>query len=117
MNDTQLPQTPLGDIIASRQYFRPESAGGEFLAEASIGRPVTSPTSELEFVCPFRIQIKDQELIRLARGVDELHALLMALAYVEGALSVLRDNLGGQICYVGGEVGELGIELPNIKDK
>ena len=59
--------------------------------------------------------IKEQELIRIARGIDELHALLMALAYVEGAMDVLKTNLQGQICYNGGEIGEIGIALPNIK--
>ena len=116
MNDAPDSTTPLGDIFARRTYFRPENAGGGYLAEVTLGRPVPSPTSELEFVCPFRIQIGEQELIRLARGIDEMHALLMAIAYIEGALSVLRDTLQGQICYPGGEVGELGLELPNIKN-
>lgn len=106
--------TPLGEIVAARKYFRP-GAEGEFLAEVALGRPVSSPTSPEEFVCPFRIVIKEQELIRIARGIDELHALLMALAYVEGAMDVLKQNLQGQICYNGGEIGEIGIALPNIR--
>jgi hypothetical protein len=106
--------TPLGAIIATRRYFRPASEGGEYIAEVALGRPVPSPTSELEFVCPFRITIKDQELIRIARGIDEVHALLMALAYVDGAMQVLRESLKGAICYPGGAVGELGLQIPDI---
>jgi Domain of unknown function (DUF6968) len=107
--------TPLGAIVASRRYFRPPTEGGEYIAEVAIGRPVPSPTSELEFVCPFRITIKDQELIRIARGIDELHALLMAFAYVDGAMQVLRESLNGAICYPGGAVGELGLQIPDIQ--
>jgi hypothetical protein len=115
MSEEQQNQaTPLGDIIASRRYFRPEADGGEYIAEVSIGRPVPSPTAQDEFVCPFRIVIKDQELIRIARGIDDMHALLMAVAYVEGALNVLKKSLGGSICYVGGEVGELGLAVPDL---
>ncbi len=106
--------TPLGDVIATRRYFRPEEDGGEYIAEVAIGRPVPSPTAQDEFVCPFRIVIKDQELIRIARGIDDLHALLMAIAYVEGALNVLKKSLGGSICYVGGEKGELGLTVPDL---
>lgn len=115
MTEETRDATPLGEIFATRRYFRPPEDGGEYIAEVAIGRPVVSPVSSEEFICPFRIQIKDQELIRLARGVDEMHALLMALAYVEGAMEVLRDNLQGQICYLGGQLGELGLQLPNIK--
>jgi hypothetical protein len=107
--------TPLGAIVASRRYFRPASEGGEYIADVSIGRPVPSPTSELEYVCPFRIAIKDQEIIRIARGIDEMHALLMALAYVDGAMQVLRDSLKGAICYAGGAVGDLGLQIPDIQ--
>lgn len=106
--------TPLGDIVATRRYFRPASEGGEYIAEVAIGRPVISPTSPDEFVCPFRITIKDQELIRIARGVDDMHALLMALAFVEGAMRVLSESLKGAICYVGGAVGELGLDIPDL---
>lgn len=106
--------TPLGAIVASRRYFRPALEGGEYIAEVSIGRPVPSPTSEIEFVCPFRIAIKDQEVIRIARGIDEMHALLMALAYVDGAMQVLKESLKGAICYAGGEIGALGLQIPDI---
>lgn len=114
MSESPETATPLGEIIATRRYFRPPQQGGEFLAEIAIGRPVPSPTSPEEVVCPFRIIIKEQELIRIARGVDALHAFLMAFAYLEGGLNVLKETLDGQICYLGGEVGDLGLKIPDL---
>ncbi len=106
----------LGTVFATRNYFKlgDESRSPVVKVELAKPRPAPDALDELEFVCPYRISSGGSTQVDSATGIDELHALFLALASINSKLYRLSKSLGFPLAWVGGEHGDLGIRIPDF---
>lgn len=100
-------------IIAHRRYF--SDSDNVTVAEIEIEAPEPVPDITDEFICRFTIRKQNSKaVVHSTRGIDEIQALLLALVYIRGDMTLFNDSLKGKLRWTGGRDGEVGIELPDI---
>jgi len=105
-------ENKLTEVIARRKYFSPTTEALVAAIEIEKPRPVADVSDE--FVCQFRIRRPNSEVVRSTHGIDELQALLLALSYIKSEMNMLRSSVGSDFRWIGGDVGEIGIEVPDL---
>jgi hypothetical protein len=102
------------NVIARRVYFRAGDKTHSPVVHVEIGTPMKSPHAEQEYMCSYRLKLSKSELADTAYGVDALQALQLALGAAESRLRNLSESSDLILCWVGGEVGDLGIRIPTF---
>jgi hypothetical protein len=109
---TTMGDSQLTEVIARRKYFSPTEETLVAVVEIEKPKPVADVSDE--FVCQFRIRRPNSEIVRSTHGIDELQALLLALSYIKSEMNILKTSIGAELRWLGGDVGEIGIEVPDI---
>lgn len=104
----------LGPVIAHRTYFNSQDLSGGPVVEVELLAPSKSPHAEDEFMCSFRVKSPTFDQTKTVYGTDQLHALLLALGYLEAILHKLADSADLSLSWIGGEARDLGIRIPQF---
>ena len=100
----------IGDVIAVREIRLTDNSGSERVLEVSIGKPQPFGVSEGYF-CPFRISGIEPERLKYAGGQDAVQSLQLAMVMIGTGLNSIREQLGGDLRWLGGTKGDSG--FPN----
>ena len=100
----------IGDVIAVREIRLTDSSGSESVLEVSIGKPQPFGDSE-GYYCPFRISGIEPERLKYAGGQDAVQSLQLAMVMIGAVLNSIREQLGGDLRWLGGAKGDSG--FPN----
>jgi len=103
-----------GTVIAARTYIVGTTSTQARAVHVEIAAPAKSPHAEHAFSCAFRVKSSGHNRIETVYGIDALHALLLALGYLEAILHRLRVPGGVSLHWAGGEDEHFGIRIPDF---